>query len=135
MKLLLDTNIVVDILSKRNGYAASLKILEYCETRKAEGYVSAITVTDVMYILRKHIEPDHVRDALLTLISIVDIADVIRSDIRGAFSSSIRDFEDAVQVMCARRIGADYIVTRNMKDFEHSPVQAILPGDMLRLLS
>jgi predicted nucleic acid-binding protein len=131
MKLLLDTNIVVDILSKRDGYAESLKVLQYCETEKVEGYVSAITVTDVMYILRKYIEPDSVRDALLTLISVVDIADVARSDIREAFSCGIRDFEDAVQAMCAKRIGADYIVTRNMKDFEGCSIQAILPADML----
>jgi predicted nucleic acid-binding protein len=134
MKLLLDTNIVVDILSKRGGYMDSLNVLKCCEIKKAEGYISAITVTDVMYILRKHIEPGSVRDALLTLTSIVDVADVTKADIRGAFSCGIRDFEDAVQAMCASRTGADYIVTRNMKDFEGSPVKPILPGDMQALL-
>ncbi|MDR1481584.1 MAG: PIN domain-containing protein [Synergistaceae bacterium] len=134
MRLLLDTNIIVDILSKREGYADSLNVLKRCEIKKAEGYVSAVTVTDVMYILRKHIEPGDVREALLTLISIVEVADITKTDIRGAFSCGIRDFEDAAQVMCASRIGADYIVTRNMKDFEGSSVKPILPGDILALL-
>jgi predicted nucleic acid-binding protein len=130
MRLLLDTNIIVDILSRRDGYIDSLKVLKYCEIKKAKGYISAITVTDVMYILRKHIAPDSVRDALLTLMAIVDIADVTRTDIRGAFSCGIRDFEDAVQAMCARRIKVDYIVTRNIKDFKGSPIQPVLPTEL-----
>lgn len=135
MKLLLDTNIIVDILSKREGYEDSLRILQFCEVGRVEGYVSAVTVTDVMYILRKHIAPDGVRDTLLTLLSIVDVADVIRSDIRGAFSCGMKDFEDAVQAMCAKRIGADYIVTRNLKDFEGAPVRGISPKEIIKLLA
>jgi predicted nucleic acid-binding protein len=134
MKLLLDTNIVIDILSKRDGYIGFLNVLKYCEARKAGGYISAVTVTDVMYILRKHTTPDSVRDALSTLMSVADVADITKADIKGAFSCDIRDFEDAVQAMCARRIGADYIVTRNIKDFENSPVRPILPEDMPALL-
>ena len=134
MKLLLDTNIVVDILSRREGYMDSLKVLKHCEIKKAAGYISAITVTDVTYILRKHIRADRVREALLTLLSIVDVADVLKSDIRGAFTCGMKDFEDAVQAICARRIGADYIVTRNLKDFDASPVRAISPSGVLEVL-
>ncbi|GHV34041.1 twitching motility protein PilT [Synergistales bacterium] len=134
MKLLLDTNIIVDILSGRDGCADSLKVLKYCETKHALGYVSAITVTDVMYILRKHISPDMVRDALLTMLLIVDVVDVLSSDIRRAFSCGIKDFEDAVQAMCANRICADYIVTRNLKDFHGSPVLSVSPLDVLEIL-
>jgi predicted nucleic acid-binding protein len=134
MRLLLDTNIVVDILSGRDGYADSLNVLKCCEVKRAEGFVSAITVTDVMYILRKLVAPEGVRDAVLTLTSIVDVADVSKADIKGAFSCGMGDFEDAVQAMCAKRIGADYIVTRNVKDFAVSPVRAVLPDGLLRFL-
>jgi predicted nucleic acid-binding protein len=134
MRLLLDTNIIVDVLSKRDGYRDSLKILKCCEVKRAEGYVSAITVTDVMYILRKNTEIENVREALLALISIADVADVARADIKGAFSCGMKDFEDAVQAMCAGRIGADLIVTRNVKDFVRSPVQAVTPSDALALI-
>jgi predicted nucleic acid-binding protein len=134
MKLLLDTNIVVDVLSRRSGYLDSLKVLRCCEAKKADGFVSAVTVTDVMYILRKHMKPEDMRGALLTFVSIVDIADVAKSDIREAFSCGMRDFEDAVQAMCAKRIRADRIVTRNVKDFEGSPVRAVLPADVLALM-
>lgn len=135
MKLLLDTNIIVDILSKREGYEDSLRILQFCEVGRVEGYVSAVTVTDVMYILRKYIAPDNVRDTLSTLLSIVDVADVTRSDIKGAFSCGMKDFEDAVQALCAKRIGADYIVTRNLKDFEGAPARGISPKEIIELLT
>jgi predicted nucleic acid-binding protein len=134
VKLLLDTNIVVDILSKREGCGDSLRILKLCEVGRAEGCVSAVTVTDITYILRKYVAPESVRDALLTLILIIDVTDVLKSDIKGAFSCGIKDFEDAVQSMCAKRIGADYIVTRNLKDFRDSPVRAISPAEALEIL-
>ena len=133
MKLLLDTNIVVDIISRRDGYEDSLQIFRYCELQKIEGFVSATTVTDVMCILRKHISPADVRDAVKTLLLIVDVADIIKSDIFSAFSSKMTDFEDAVQSACARRIKADYIVTRNQKDFEKSMIPALSPSDALRM--
>jgi predicted nucleic acid-binding protein len=134
MNALLDTNVVVDILSKRDGYEDSLRILAFCETCRVTGFVSAVTVTDVMYILRKHISPDAVRNAVQTLLVIVKVEDVLKSDISAAFSSDMKDFEDAVQVSCANRINADYIVTRNVKDFVNSAIPAISPVDMLKLL-
>ena len=133
MRLLLDTNIVVDILAKRTGYEDSRMILRYCEAGRVEGLVSATTVTDVMYILRKHIAPGAVREAVQTLLSIVDVAGVLKADIFAAFASEMTDYEDAVQASCAARNKVDYIVTRNVKDFEKSTVPAILPGDLLKL--
>ena len=134
MRLFIDTNIIVDIISKREGYEDSLRILKYCEIRQVNGVVSAMTVTDVMYILRKHIAPEAVRDTVQTLLLIVDVADVLKSDISSAFSSGIKDFEDAVQASCSLRIKADYIVTRNLKDFERAAVPAISPTAALELI-
>ena len=133
MRLLLDTNIIVDILTKRTGYEDSRMILRYCEAGRAEGLISATTVTDVMYILRKHIAPSAVREAVQTLLSIVGVAGVLKADIIAAFASDMIDYEDAVQASCAARNKADYIVTRNVKDVEKSSVPAILPGDLLKL--
>lgn len=134
MKVLLDTNIIVDILSKRDGYTESLQLLRFCETKKLDGCVSTVTVTDIMYILRKHLPPELLRESIQTLLTIVDVAGVAKMDINRAFSSGMKDFEDAVQASCAKRIKADYIVTRNLRDFEESPVQAVSPADLLKLL-
>ena len=135
MKLMLDTNIVVDVLSRRDGYEESLQLVKYCELGKVEGFVSAVTVTDVMYILRKHIDPSLVREAVQTLLLIVDVANVLKSDITSAFTSDMKDYEDAVQASCAERVKADYIVTRNIKDFASSPIPAILPSTALSIIN
>ena len=135
MRVLFDTNIIIDVLTKRDGYEESLSLIQYCELGTVEGVVSATTVTDVVYILRKYLSPVAVRDALQTLLLIVDVASVSKGDISAAFLSGMRDFEDAVQSACALRIGASYIVTRNLKDFEKSAVPAISPRAMLDILS
>ena len=135
MRLFLDTNIIVDILSKREGYADSLTVLKSCEAGIAEGWVSTATITDVMYILRKHIHPQEVRDAVKRLLLIVDVTGVLKSDISAAFLSDMTDFEDAVQASCATRIKTDYIVTRNIKDFINSPIPAILPSNIVKFLN
>jgi len=132
--ILLDTNIVVDIITKREGYDESLLILKYCELNIVKGYVSATTVTDVMYILRKHIPPGEVREAVKILLLIADVADVLKSDIYYALSSGIKDFEDAVQSSLARRIKADHIVTRNIKDFINSEIPAISPSELIKII-
>ena len=68
-----------------------------------------------------------------TLLLIVDIASVGKSEISAAFASDMKDFEDAVQSACAKRLGMDYIVTRNLKDFQKSEVKAISITKMLEL--
>jgi len=135
MRLLLDTNIIIDVLTKRDGYEASLSLIKHCELGRVEGFVSATTVTDVVYVLRKYLPPADVRDALQTILLIVDVAGVSKGDISAAFLTEMRDFEDAVQSACALRIGAAYIVTRNLKDFEKSAVPAISPNAMLDILN
>ena len=132
--MMLDTNIVVDILSRREGYEDSLQLLKYCELGRIDSFVSAITVTDVMYILRKHIPPNLVRETVQILLLIVDVAHILKSDIKSAFTSGMKDYEDAVQASCAERMKADFIVTHNLKDFAASSVPAISPGYALDII-
>jgi predicted nucleic acid-binding protein len=134
MKVLLDTNIIIDVISRRDGYKNSLQVLRYCETNRFIGFVSTTTVTDTMYILRKHISQPSVRDSLQTLLLIIDVADVIKGDILYAFNCPMKDFEDAVQSSCAKRNKADYIITNNINDFKESIVPAITPPQALNLL-
>jgi predicted nucleic acid-binding protein len=127
MKLFFDTNIIVDLVSKRPGYEASFKVLEVANT----GYVSTISITDVMYILRKYNEQNKVSNTLQKLISILNVAVITQDDLMYGFSGVMNDFEDAVQSSCADRVGVDYIITRNIKDFKSSPVPAITPDEFL----
>jgi predicted nucleic acid-binding protein len=135
MKILLDTNIIVDVLSKRDGCEDSVRLIKYCELARVQGFVSATSVTDIMYILRKYIEPTLVHEAVQTLLFIIDVADVLKSDIQAAFLSDIKDYEDAVQACCAVRIKADYIVTRDIKDFKNSIIPAISAQEALKIMT
>ncbi|GHU49799.1 twitching motility protein PilT [Clostridia bacterium] len=135
MKILLDTNIIIDNLARRDEYRESLQIMELCEKGIVDGVVTTVTVMDVIYILRKHINPVNVRNAVWMLLQIVDVIPALKNDINIAFTGDFSDFEDAVQASCAARVKADYIVTRNVRDFEKSIIPAVRSEDMLRLLS
>jgi len=134
LKVLIDTNVIVDNLARRDEYGESLRILILCEAGMLEGVISAITVLDVMCILRIYLSRAKARETVQTITRIVEVVSVLPVDISTAFSSDIIDFEDAVQAACARRVNADYIITRNTKDFQKSSVPAITPRDMLNLL-
>ena len=81
MKLLLDTNIVIDIASRREGYAASRDVLRFCELPGVEGFVSTTMVTDAAYILKKYLALDSVREAVRLLLHIVDVIAVQKADL------------------------------------------------------
>ena len=132
MKILLDTNIIVDIISRRNGYEKSLELLKCCEDKKFNGFITTTTITDIMYILRKH-SPQLLRNAMINLMKVLETAEVSRNDIHLSFLSDMPDFEDGVQACCGFRYEVEYIITKNLTDFEFSPIKAISPKDFLLL--
>ena len=134
MKILLDTNIIIDILAKREPFLAdSARILRMSEEGQIDAFITANSVTDIIYILRKYIQDRAVlKFTVQSLLSIVDVVDVLKSDILKAFELDFKDFEDALQVRCAKRIKADYIITRNLPDFIQSPIPALPPEEFLQ---
>ena len=130
MRIMLDTNIVLDILEKRepffaNSYLVLLNALENGDLCMMP--VSA--TTDIAYILRKS---GDVKDKLLKLSYMISLTDVTADDFNEAVKSDIPDFEDALLAACAKRNKADCLVTRNAKDFAKSPVRAITPQQFLK---
>lgn len=133
MTVFLDTNVILDVLMKREpflqaSYATLKKLLE----SEAEVYISASTFTDIYYLLRKALgnRQDTVL-ALTDLLHIVSIADVRFSDIEKALISEIDDVEDALLVEVAVRLKADLILTRNTKVFVKSSIKAMTPSQFL----
>ncbi len=130
MRIMLDTNIVIDILEKRepffaNSYLVLLNALENGDLCMMP--VSA--VTDIAYILRKS---GDVKDKLLILSYMISLTDVTADDFNEAVKSDMPDFEDALLAACAKRNKADCLVTRNAKDCAKSPVRAITPKQFLK---
>lgn len=135
MKVLIDTNILLDVLCKRSEFLdTSERIFTLCEVNKISGYISALSVPNIMYVMRKELEPKNIKTILHKLMLIFNIAELTAEDLKKAADMNFRDYEDALQSACASRIHADYIVTRNTKDFKASKVTAIKPIELLRLV-
>jgi predicted nucleic acid-binding protein len=129
MNVLIDTNIVLDVILKREPhFAASYQILNLAVQDKMHVMITASCVTDIYYLLRKSgMDDSTTRNALSQLFVFTKLADVRADDIHNALSSSVSDFEDAVIVEVARRNSCHSIITRNTKDFVESEIPAIEP--------
>ncbi len=131
MKILIDTNVILDVLCNRPDFVGdSLKVFKYCEAGQFSGYISALSIPNIVYIMRKELDNEKIKEILSTLSSVFTIADLRESDLIKAASLNFRDYEDALQSVCASRIKANYIITRNIKDFTESSVPAIKPSEL-----
>ena len=132
MKILIDTNVILDVLCKRESfYEDAATIMRYCEVDKITGVISALTIPNIVYIMRKELDRQKTREIITKLQLVFTVADLKADDIKRALAMDISDFEDALQSACASRIKADYIITRNIKDFIGSRVAAIKPSELL----
>lgn len=132
MKLLIDTNVILDVLCNRPDFVeGASKIFKLCEIKKVDGYISALSVPNIVYIMRKELDSAKIKEILEKLSLIFTIVDLKAEDIKKAANLDFKDYEDALQSICAKRIKANYIVTRNIKDYSNSPITAIKPSELL----
>ena len=132
MVLLIDANIILDVLLNRPDFVKdSAMIWKLCETEQMKGYVSTLTFANLVYIMRKQLDPEKIEDVFHKLNLIFEFADFSVSDLTHAADLNWNDFEDAVQSVTAERIHADYIITRNVRDFSKSRVMAFTPSELL----
>ena len=132
MKLLIDGNIILDVLQKRVPYYENSAIIwKMCETDLADGYVSALTFANLVYVMRKELDAEKINEVLKKMSLIFTFEDLKASDISTAAEMQWNDFEDAIQAATAKRIHADHIITRNVKDFKKSKVMAFTPAEFL----
>ena len=132
MRLLIDGNILLDVLQKRDPhYVDSSNVWKMCETDIAEGCVSAMTFANLVYVMRKELDEEMISEVHRKLSLIFIFEDLNAADITTAVDMKWDDFEDAVQAATAKRIHADYIITRNVKDYIKSEVVAFTPAEFL----
>jgi predicted nucleic acid-binding protein len=134
MRILLDTNIVIDFASGREGfYEESKEIFSLAAQQKCKAYLTATTVTDIFYILKKENGREQTIGFLKEIFQIVDVLGIDREVIMRALYSEWNDFEDAVQAQAATGNLIDAIVTRNTKDFEKSEnIRILTPSELLK---
>ena len=132
MRLLIDTNILLDVLMKREPhFRDSAEVWKLCETGLAEGVVSVLSFANLVYVMRKELSPARILDVLERMKLIFRFADFSASAMSHAAGLMWDDFEDSVQSTIAWQIKADCIITRNVRDFRNSRVPAFTPAELL----
>ncbi len=133
MKVLLDTNVILDVLLERKPYlSASSKIFSLSAQKNIQLFVTATIVTDLYYIVSKLLSKKKARDFLVSLLDVVDICGVEKRIILDAIKSNFSDFEDAVQYFAAKEENIERIVTRNKKDFRFSTIKILTPAEFVK---
>ncbi len=136
MIILVDTNIILDVLLKREPYmGAARMILTKCAKREVIGCIAAHSISNLFYILRKAYSQQERRWFIKNLCDIFRISDLNAEKImRAVENEEFTDFEDCLQAECAAAELADYIVTRNQDDYKKSRIKVIGPDEFLKLL-
>jgi predicted nucleic acid-binding protein len=133
---LIDSDVSIDSMTDRKPFTEdALALLKQCENGAFKGYIAAHSIPNIFYILRKLYTEEERRQGLSQLCSMLSVANLRSDCIHNALTNtSFHDFEDCLQMECASEIGADYIITRNIKDYANSSIPAILPDEFLKLI-
>ena len=135
MNALIDTNVVLDVLMRREPFFAdSSAVLDRAERGEFMGWLCATTVTTIFFLLRKELGRDQAIERLKDLTAICAIAQVNQGVVDAALESDFSDFEDAVLNHSALLVGARCIVTRNERDFRNSSLLVYRPSQFLAAL-
>lgn len=133
MRVLIDTNIVLDFLLQREPFFQDAELLfQAIDMGQIIGYVTATTLTDIFYISRRHTRSiEQARQAVLETLTVMAICPIDRAVLESAFNSGLADFEDAVQIFSAVAQGLDAIVTRDVQGFLSSSVPVLSVEELL----
>ena len=136
MKILVDTNIILDVLLKREPHnRAAQVIMTKCAEREITGYLAAHSILNIFYVLRKEYSQAERRKFIRNLCEIFRISDLNAEKIMLAIDNEqFSDFEDCLQEECAVAETVDYIVMRNPADFKQSRVKVVEPDEFMKLL-
>jgi len=133
MKVLIDTNVILDVFMRRAEYAEYAEAVLCLCGGNVKGYLLASQTTDIFYLLcRAGKKTDFVKSILKTLADNLTIVDTTAADVRNALDFDMPDYEDALLAVAAKRIKADCIITRNQKDFAGSTIIAHSPQEFLK---
>lgn len=134
-KILIDTNVLLDyLLTREPFYKEAKEVVRTCTEGDVKGCIAAHSISNMFYILRKDYNMEERREILTNLCIIFDVEGIDKVKLlSGLHNEDFYDFEDCLQMECAKEYGAEYIVTRNIDDYRASEIKAILPGDYLKL--
>ena len=135
MRILLDTNVILDLLVVRQPWEREAFIIKgIAYFGDAEVWVPAKSFTDIFYIMRRSFKPERVQELFLELRDVFHLCSLDEEDIFAACERCWPDFEDCLVALCAEKVKADYIVTRDKEGFADASVPALTPHDFIETL-
>lgn len=133
MKILLDTNIVLDLLLEREPFCYDSKaIFELIESNKIKGYLCATTITTIYYLISKNIGKSQADNIIKQLLQLFNIADVNKNILLKSLDNNGKDFEDSVIYTSAEFFEIDTIITRDKRGFKKSNIKINEPNEFLK---
>jgi len=133
--LYVDTNIVLDLLSKREDfYKEAQDLFTLADNKKVSLYISTLTFANTYYLLSKHHNAQEAKKILLTFKILVNILSVNDKILELALISNFKDFKDAIQYYTALENKIELIITRNKKDFKHAELPVMTAKEYLKSL-
>lgn len=132
MKILLDTNIVLDLLLEREPFCNEAKdIFTMCELNKISGFLCATSITTIYYLISKSVDKSKAAEIIDKLLQLFNIADVNKNILIKSLKNNGKDFEDSVIYTSAEYFNIDVIITRDKKGFKQSNIKVLKPSDFL----
>ncbi len=132
--LLIDTNIVLDLLAKRQTfYESAAELFSLADKKKIKLFTSSISIINTNYILAKTLSEKEAREILRKFRILVKILSCDEKIIDLGLNSHFKDYEDSVQYFTATENNIDCIITRNLKDFKGSKIPVMTAGEFLKL--
>lgn len=135
-KVLIDTNILLDVILGRSPWSIDAALLMDAASHGAcEGFLAGHSVTTVQYIVQRELGRQRAAAAVSGLLTVLRVVGLEHDDFLVALTLGLADFEDAVQVATALKCGADFIATRNVRDFRGVDVPLRSAGEIVAFLS
>ena len=136
MKVLFDTNIILDVLLNREEFVElSASLVSMSEKKEIQGYLCATTMTTIDYLVAKEYDRKKANTEIQKLLNIHSISEVNRQVLDLAINSQFKDFEDAVQYYSGKCVGVDCLVTRNLKDYKGTQLAVYSPSELLSVIA
>jgi predicted nucleic acid-binding protein len=135
MKVLIDTNIALDILLNRPDYTNAALVFSFTKQQIIESYISASAITDIFYIAKKELGKITTKEHLKNLLQVFKPATVTDNHIFQALDLDWNDFEDSVQFVVGESLSVDYLVTRNIGDYTSGSIPVVTPEQFIQVIA
>lgn len=133
-RVIVDINVIMDLALKRKGFKVAEKTIDSCVKGKFKGYVCSHEITTLAYLLQRNFKMEKVKYFIRGILDIFEVLISTGETLKEALDSKIKDYEDAVIEVSALENEVGYIVTRNLKDFKESRVEALSPEEFVLLV-